>query len=150
MACLSHAEWMAFKKKPASEYLSTVFLANRSRVNPNSRTLAYSPTLGVRVPDYEIDNRLWLNGHYEGGYLFRDAVILKLVPPDTPEQLWQITSAWQGTGVNLTPQEVPAKTIRGGKVEVKVQLPSEGKTQPGIEGQLRFVVSAWNPDAADD
>ena len=52
--------------------------------------------------------------------------------------------------MNLVAQEIAAKTIRDGKVEVKIPLPSDGNTRPGIEGQLRFVVSAWNPDAVMD
>ena len=107
-------------------------------------------TLGVRVPDYEIDRKLWVNEHYEGGYLFRNAVVLEMTPPDKPGEKWKIAYAWQGTAVNLVTDEIAAKTIKGGKVEVKIPLPSDGKTMPGIEGQLRFVVSAWNPNAAMD
>ena len=52
--------------------------------------------------------------------------------------------------MNLTANEVDSKTLKGGKVEVTVPLLSDSKTRPGIEGQLRFVVSAWNPDALMD
>lgn len=150
VACLSHKEWLAAPKKNGSLYVSTVFLANRAKVNRARNTLAYSMTLGVRVPDYEIDRKLWINEHYEGGYLFRNAVVLELTPPDTPGEKWKITYAWQGTSVNLMAEEIAAKTIKSGKVEVKTPLPSDGETKPGIEGQLRFVVSAWNPDAVMD
>ena len=119
-------------------------------MNPNRKTLAYSMTLGVRVPDYEIDRKLWVNEHYEGGYLFRDAVVLEMTPPDKPEENWKIAYAWQGTAVNLVTEEIAAKTLKGGKVEVKIPLPSADRAMPGIEGQVRFVVTAWNPDAAMD
>ena len=150
VACLNHTEWLAAPKEKGNLYISTVFLANRAKVNPNSTTLAYSLTLGVRSPDYEIDRKLWINEHYEGGYLFRNAVVLNMTPPDIPGEKWKITYSWQGTAVNLVAEEIAAKTIKGGKVVVNVPLPSDGITRPGIEGQLRFVVSAWNPDAAMD
>ncbi len=147
VACLNHTDWLAAPKKNGSLYVSTVFLANRAKVNPNRNTLAYAMTLGVRVPDYEIDRKLWINEHYEGGYLFRNAAVLNMTPPDTSGDKWKITCAWQGTTVNLVAEEIAAKNIKGGKVEVKIPLPSDGNTIPRIEGQLRFVVSAWNPDA---
>ena len=77
--------------------------------------------------------------------------MLEITPPNTPGDKWKITAAWQGTAVNLTAKEIEVKDIKGGnKVEVKIPLFSDGKTRPGIEGQLRFVISAWNPDAVMD
>ncbi len=148
VACLSHQEWVANPTKCRSHFLSTVFLANRAKVNPRRRTLAYSMTLGIRVPDYEIDRRLWVNEHYEGGYLYRDAIILEMVPPKDASTNWKIKYAWQGTGVNPADTEIDAKAIKGGKIEVRVPFKSEGN--PGVDGQLRFIVSAWNADALMD
>jgi len=148
VACLSHKDWLEAPKKNGLQYVSTVFLANRSKVNKKRNTLAYQMTLGVRVPDYEIDRKLWINEHYEGGYLFRNAVVLEMTPPNVPGDKWKITYAWQGTTINLTAEEIDTKNIKGGnKVEVNIPLPSDGTTRPGIEGKLRFVVSSWNPDA---
>ena len=150
VACLSHEDWLAQPMQNGSLYLSSVFLANRSKVNPDRGTLSYSMTLGVRVPDYEIDRKLWINEHFEGGYLFRNAVVLNLAAPDAPGGEWKVSHSWQGTTVNLVAEEIPAHAIRDGQVEVRVPLPSDRTTCPGIEGQLRFVVSAWNPDAVLD
>jgi hypothetical protein len=66
VSCFTHADW----KKDRTHYLSSVFLANYARVNKRRRSLAYQMMLGVRVPDYEVDKKLWINEHYEGGYLF--------------------------------------------------------------------------------
>ena len=81
VACLTHREWRAAPKKNGRLYVSTVFLANRAKVNDDDDSLAYSLVVGVRVPDYEIDKKLWVDQHYEGGYLFRDAVVVKMTPP---------------------------------------------------------------------
>jgi hypothetical protein len=145
VACLTHEEWTAAPKKNGSQYVSTAFLANRARVNKARPSLAYSMSMGVRVPDYEIDRKLWINEHYEGGYLYRDAIVLEIVPPQVKGEKWQINYAWQGQGSSPANTEIDAKKIRGGKVEVRV--PFDSITTPGISGQLRFVVSAWNPDA---
>ena len=104
--------------------------------------------LGVRVPDYEIDRALWVNEHYEGGYLFRDAIVFEMIPPPNPGDKWKLTYAWQGQGLSPANTEIDAKTIKGGKVEVRIDFDSG--TTPGMSGQLRFVIAAWNPDAVMD
>ena len=148
VACLTQEEWNAAPKKNGSQYVSTVFLANRARVNKTRRSLAYSMSLGVRVPDYEIDRKLWVNEHYEGGYLFRNAIVIEMVPPEAKGEQWKVNYAWQGQGMSAADTEIDARRIRGGKVEVSV--PFDSSTTPGIRGRLRFVVSAWNPDSVMD
>jgi len=143
VACLTHEQWSADKGKRKSLYVSTVFLANRARVNPRRKSLAYSMTLGVRVPDYEVDRKLWINEHYEGGYLFRNAIILEMVPPQKEGDKWKVTHTWQEQEARGS--EIDAKALKSGKVEVSV--PFDNGKSPGIAGQLRFVVSEWNPDA---
>jgi len=152
VACVAHASW----KKDASQYLSTVFLANRAKVNKNRRSLAYGMTLGVRVPDYEIEKRLWLNEHFEGGYLFRNALILEMVPPAKEGDAWKVKYAWQDAGVSMADTEIKPTQLSAGRIEVSVPFDSSavganGKmkpTNPGIRGRLRFVIEGWNLDAS--
>ena len=144
VACLTQAQWAEGKGKRKSLYVSTVFLANRARVNPRRKSLAYSMTLGVRVPDYEIDRKLWINEHYEGGYLFRNAIILEMVPPQNPGDKWKVTHSWQEEEPGGA--EIDAKALKSGNVEVSV--PFDNGKSPGVRGQLRFVIAEWNPDAA--
>lgn len=140
-ACVTHSSW---QQKP-SHYLSSVFLANYARVNPRRRTLAYSVTLGVRVPDYEIERRLWPNEHYEGSYLFRNTVIIQLQPPRSAGEKWKISYSWQGTGVNSASSELAPEQLKNGNVQVRLPIDSDGNsTNPAISGALRFVVSGWN------
>jgi hypothetical protein len=145
VACLSHKQWVkSTDKKCLSLSLSTIFLANRARVNKDRPSLAYSVTLGVRVPDYEIERKLWLNEHYEGGYLFRDSVVIELVPPQTDGGNWEIRYDWQSDKLGQATTPVAAKALKSGKVEVPIAFSSD--TTPGIRGVLRFVVSEWNTD----
>lgn len=146
VACVSHREYQQ-QGPVVSRYLSSVFLANRARVDPQRRSLAYAMTFGIKVPDYEIDRKLWINEHYEGGYLFRDTIILEMTPPEEPGQAWRVTSRWQGNGVNPATANVTVQAIMAGKVEVRVPLPSNPAMFPGVSGVLRFVVSAWNGGA---
>jgi hypothetical protein len=142
VACLTHEEWAKTAKKAVSMYVSSVFLANRARVNKRRRSLAYSLQLGVRVPDYEVDRTLWIDKHFEGGYLFRNALIVELTPPRDEDGKWKVQYAWQNHGFATADTEVSANEIKGGRLEVKIPFDSE--TTPGIAGHVRFVVSAWN------
>src|SRR6185437_11563119 len=148
VACLTHEEWTSAPKKNGQQFLSTVFLSNRARVNKKRRSLSYSLSLGIRVPDYEIENKLWLNKHYEGSYLYRNSIVLELFPPAVKGGKWKVTYGWQDQGFSPANKEIDPKTIRGGKIEISV--PFNSTTTPGMRGQLRFVVSGWNPDAVMD
>lgn len=132
------------KPTDRSVYLSTVFLANRWRVNPRRASLAYSITFGVRVPDYEIGGRFWGSQHYEGGYLFRDAVIIEIFSPKEKDGDWKVVHYWQSNaGVQ---KSVPlAPKALDGKVELNVDFDAAGA--PGISGRLRFIAGVWNSES---
>ena len=154
VACISHEDLTTALEQNKKQYLSTVFLANRARVNTKRPSLAYSVYLGIRVPDYEIDRKLWVNEHYEGSYLFRNSIVLEMVPPSEKETEWKVKYGWQDTGFSVADEKIDAKAIRGGKVEVVIPFYSKSSPEinaklstPGISGKLRFVVSEWNPDA---
>jgi hypothetical protein len=140
VACLRHRDWAV--SRHATLYLSSLFLANRAKVNPERSSLAYSMTLGVRVPDYEVSHKLWADEHYEGGYLFRDAVVIELIPPQDDGQDWQVVYDWQSDNIGQASTPISTTALMNGKVEVSIGFDSG--TTPGIRGKLRFVVSAWN------
>ncbi len=144
VACRTHEELIDPKTKDRrSIILSTIFLSKRARVNPKRRSLAYSMTLGVRVPDYEIDRKFWPDGHYEGGYLFRDSVVIEIVPPPEEDGAdWKVTFDWQSDNIGPASQLLTPTKVKGGNVELNVGV--ESGTTPGITGQLRFIVSEWN------
>lgn len=142
VACLRHQEWVKPETRPASLYLSSLFLANRSKVNPDRRSLAYSMTLGIRVPDYEVDRRLWINEHYEGGYVYRDSVVIELFPPEQEGGEWRVVHDWQSDNVGKAETPLPARVLEAGKIELSIPFASN-KT-PGATGCVRCVVGRWN------
>jgi hypothetical protein len=145
VACLTHKDWTSDPVKNRSQFMSTAFLANRAKVNPRRRSLAYSMTLGVRVPDYEIDRKLWVNEHYEGTYLFRDTIIFEMSPPANASVNWKLKYRWHGTDITLADEEIDAQLLSDNKLEINI--PFGTAAAPGIKGKLRLVVSLWNTDA---
>jgi hypothetical protein len=142
VACLTHGEWMKGGQKPQSLYVSSVFLDNDARVDPNRRSLAYSLTLGVRVPDYEVERRIWLNEHYEGGYLFRDSVVIEIFPPADAGGPWTVMSDWQSGNPGKATKPLEATPTADGKLAFSLAF--DNGTKPGMRGRVRFVAAEWN------
>jgi len=143
VACRTHRELTdPANKTRKSAFLSSVFLANRSRVNTMRPSLAYGLTFGVRVPDYEVERKFWPDAHFEGGYLFRDGLVVEMTPPQDGSEDWAISFDWQSDNLGRASRPLSYTTLKSGKIEMAVTFDSQ--TAPGIAGQLRFVVSAWN------
>lgn len=134
-------------KKARGIFLSTVFLSADARVNKDRASLAYGLTFGVRVPDYEIEQKFWPDSHYEGGYLFRDALIIEITQPQKEGDEWRIAFDWQSDNLGSATKSLPCKKVKSGALEMSV--PFGGNTAPGIAGKLRFVISAWNTARGD-
>lgn len=142
-ACRSHKELaQARAAAPVSVYLSTVYLGTQWRTVAERSSLAYSATLAVRVPDYEIDRVLWLDDHFEGGVLFQDTLVVEMFPPAAPAGNWQVQCAWQSRPNDVSRLVVTAAEVAEGGWELPV--PFARDHAPGIVGTLRFVVSEWN------
>ena len=142
VACVRHQEWKANGGTPQSLYLSTVFLDSDARLDPTRPSLAYSMTLGVRVPDYEVERKLWLNEHYEGGYLFRDSVAVEIFLPQLGHPRLEVRYDWQSENPGRATRELPARAPGDAKLELLIGF--DNRKSPGVSGKLRFVASAWN------
>ncbi|MES1196844.1 MAG: hypothetical protein ABUL58_07865, partial [Steroidobacter sp.] len=141
-ACRTHKQLSDANSGLRNIYVTTAFLTNDDEARNKRPILSYALTLGIRVPDYEVDNKFWFDGHYEGGYLFRDTLIVELSPPQKSGQDWIVKQGWQSNKVGIATSKVKYATIENDRIEIKV--PFSTGSAPGIGGQLRFVVSAWN------
>jgi hypothetical protein len=143
VAVFTQVSYEAAQGRTLPLYVSTVFLSSHSRVDPTRPTLAYALTLGIRVPDYEIDRKLWLNEHFEGGYVFRDSVVVELMPPQIPETPWQVRYDWQQDDRPVEPwRDLDLEAFRAGTLAVPIPFVRE--KIPGARGHVRFVVRPWN------
>ncbi|VTU22930.1 hypothetical protein SRS16CHR_03150 [Variovorax sp. SRS16] len=148
-ACRTHKELTdAANPGNKSIYLSTVFLANRAKVDPNRRTLAYAMTLGVRVPDYQVNKKFWLDGHYEGSSLYRDTLIIEMEPPPegSTSHQWNVKYGWQTDTAGQASLPISYQQVIDGKLEFVVPLSQQGAalSTPGITGRVRLQVGAWS------
>lgn len=76
-------------------HLSTVFLMNSAKVDPDRPGLSYAVTLGIKAPDYEVERAFWRDGHYEGVALFRDSLIVTIFDPEAhSKEIKAATKNW--------------------------------------------------------
>ena len=148
VACRRHKDLRDASKPDARRvYLSTAFLANRARINPQRRSLAYGISLGVRVPDYEVEKRFWPDRHFEGQYLFRDALAIEMTPPTGSSRNWKLKYDWESDNVGQAERDIDWESVGDGRIEAVIPFANSDTTpprSPGIAGQLRFLISKWN------
>lgn len=143
VACRTLEELTSANPADKEIYLSTVFLANYGKVDHQDDSLSYAVTIGVRVPDYEIDGAFWNRKHYEGGYLFRDTVIIVLDPAADSKGKWRVQLTWQAT--EQTQVVFLDGTLLSAGKEDEMTIPfGDSARRPSISGHLRFTVRGWN------
>lgn len=142
VACRTHKEMDADPAR-RSVYLSTAFLGAQWKVNPKRRSLAYSVKFAVRVPDYEVDRKLWLNEHFEGRDLFNDLVTVEMTPPGAAGTPWRVVAQWTSPTTAPVTTTLTAQDLAG---SATIAVPFVDTGVPGIKGRLRFVVSSRNDE----
>ena len=123
--------------------LVTAYLLPSARVRSNRRSLGVAMRLLVRVPDYEVDHRIWPDEHYEGGTLFADKLNLEVTPGVSAGA--QVRYGWDIRTPNRAPRRLEVHfnghgwtgTIPFGRSNVR----------PGISGDLLITVVPWNTDS---
>jgi hypothetical protein len=121
-------------KKIRPPHMFTLFLSSGARVNRRRKSLGFSVDVRVLVPVYEVNSRIWLDDHFDGGYLFRDKVNLELTPG--PE--FRVKYGFDSASPNRTTRDATA--LGDGVFEI----PIEQRTLPGIRARLRLQVAAWS------
>jgi len=146
VACRSHERITTEPDKNAKHiYMSSVFLADFGKVDKDRPSLAYDLTLGVRVPEYETDGKFWNRGHFEGAYLYRDTAIVEITKPDQNAAQWKVDYGWQSETPGRAPKPLPTPPPAYGQFETAIPFFTKGDPgDPGITGQVRFVISPWN------
>ncbi len=143
-ACRTHSELKMGSQSPASSiYLSSVFLSNRARVNPERPSLAYAMTIAARTPDYQIERRFWADQHYEGGNLFRDTAILEMTPPTADGGEWLVKLGWMSKSEGVATKKLKYTDLQDAGA-VQVEFPFDSMKKPGIAGKIRLAVRPWS------
>jgi len=138
-----------------SPHLFSVFLDPEKSVKA-SGSVSFALDLKVLVPDYVIDGLLWMNRHFEGGYVLREQIIVEAFPDPQAEGGWRIKYGFQEVNPGR-PGKLAAThglaTIAGSQDEVGesasftgvgFEIPLEQSTRPGFKGRLRIEARDWS------
>ena len=121
--------------------LFTAFVMGSARVNPRRSSLGFALRLQVRVPEYDVDHRLWIDGHYEGGTLFSDKLNIEVVPEADGGS--RIKYGWDSRTPNRSPSQLQIN--KQGEARIgEIAFASRSTAHPGIRGTLRLTVTSWN------
>jgi hypothetical protein len=129
-----------------SPYLFTVFLDPSKSVKA-SGSVSFALDLKVLVPDYEVDGLMFLKRHYEGGFIYREQILVEAFPDAKALGGWRIKYGYQDT--NPGKAGVDAVTLPlaaagdGLPAGLTFSIPIEQKTRPGLRGALRIEARNW-------
>jgi hypothetical protein len=126
-----------------SPHLFSVFLDPTKSLNSSAKSVAFAFDLAVLVPDYQIDGVLWLNKHFEGGYLYRELILVEATPDTKAPSGWQITYGFQSETPNIAVKPAPAVLTQDGTLTFSIPVESPEGRRPGIKAELRIEMRPW-------
>jgi pimeloyl-ACP methyl ester carboxylesterase len=128
-------------KEHRHPHLFSAFLMSKARINQERTSLGFCIDLGVLVPQYEVDHKLWFDDHYEGGYLFRDKVNLEAIPPANADASWTVNYGFDSRTPNQC-AEVAQTAASDSHREFRIPIRQDSR--PGIKADLVLRARPWN------
>lgn len=137
--------------RAASPHLFSVFLDPDQSVK-RSGSVSFAFDLKVMVPDYQVDGRLFLRRHYEGGFIFRELVLVEAFPDAGAASGWRIKYGYQEMNPGKPGREAPTSPLDPGDptAGIAFAIPIEQHTRPGLRGRLRIEARPWNRTARSE
>jgi hypothetical protein len=127
-----------------SPHLFSVFLDPKRSVKA-SKSVSFAFDLKVLVPDYEVNGILFLKRHYEGGFIFRELILVEATPDEAASGGWRVKYGFQdiNPGKPGVDAETHPLTQNGATVGLAFSIPVEQKARPGLRGKLRIEARGW-------
>jgi hypothetical protein len=125
-----------------SPHLFSAFLDQRKSVKKTG-SVSLSFDLKVLVPDYEVDGFLFLNRHYEGGYIYRGFIIVEAIPDEAALGGWRIKYGFQDVNPGKATRNADTTALPD-EEGITFSIPIEQSTRPGLKGALRIEARPWS------
>jgi len=127
-----------------SPHLFSLFLDPRKSVK-TSKSVSFSFDMKVLVPDYEVDGVLFMKRHYEGGFIFRELILVETLPDETAPHGWRVKYGYQDINPGKPGVDAESRPLLSGDTTVGLafDIPIKQKARPGLRGTLRIEARPW-------
>jgi len=125
--------------RTSSPHLFSIFLDPSKSVKA-SNSVSFAVDIKVLVPDYEIDGGLFRKRHYEGGFIYRELILVEALPDEDALGGWRIKYGYQDMNPGKPGVSVETRAVEGG---IAFDIPIEQKVDPGLRGTLRIEARPW-------
>ncbi len=125
-----------------SPQLFTIFL-DPSKSTKTSKSVSFAFDLKVLVPDYEVDGSFFLKRHYEGGFIFRELILVEAFPDTKATAGWRIKYGFQDINPGKPGVDAETRLLDAGE-GLAFNIPIEQKAKPGLRGALRIEARSWS------
>jgi hypothetical protein len=127
-----------------SPHLFSLFLDPSKSVKA-SKSVSFAFDLKVLVPDYVVDGRLFMKRHYEGGFIYRQLILLEALPDSKAPGGFRIKYGFQELSPGKPGRKADAEPIGDDPSDgITFSIPIEQRTRPGLTGRLRFIARPWS------
>jgi hypothetical protein len=131
--------------RKASPHLFSIFL-DPSKSVMTSKSVSFGFDLKVLVPDYTVDGALFLKRHYEGGFIYRELIIIEAFRDDKALGGWRIMYGSQDVEPGKATLRAETRPIDPAHPDkgLTFSIPIEQGTRPGLRGSLRIDARSWD------
>ena len=102
-------------------------------------SVSFAFDLSILVPDYVIDGLLFLDKHYEGGYIYRELILVEAF--QAADGSWSAKYGLQSASPNKANKNAKSHDIQGG---LRFSIPVVSNKRPGIDATLSIEARSWN------
>jgi hypothetical protein len=124
-----------------SPHLFSVFLDPEKSVK-KSGSVSFALDLSVLVPDYEVDGTLFLKRHFEGGFIYRQLILVEAIPDAQAEGGWRVKYGFQEDNPGQPGKVAQTQVLTDGN-GVSFEIEVVQKRAPGITAKLRMEARTW-------
>jgi hypothetical protein len=127
-----------------SPHLFSLFLDPNKSVKA-SKSVSFAFDVKVLVPDYVVDGLLFLKRHYEGGFIYRELILVEAFPDKAAPAGWRIKYGFQDMNPGKPGMDAETRELSPGDpaAGIAFDIPIEQKTRPGLRGRLRLEARPW-------
>jgi hypothetical protein len=128
-----------------SPHLFSAFLDPRKSVKA-SKSVSFAFDMKVLGPDYEVDGVLFMKRHYEGGFIYRELILVEAFPDKEAPGGWRVKYGYQDINPGKPGVEAEVRLLDAADpaAGIAFAIPIEQKTRPGLRGSLRIEARPWS------